>query len=408
MTTPSCNIVLICFASAPTSWFDPTELHEPQDEVLLALAREGLRFTHAFTNSPGPIEALVSLFCGLAPAAHGATSESPQWPRHVPDAVNALGSLGYNTVAICPDRAVAELVRGGTRFDWFLTSRWRLASFVERAWSLGRQVAGRWLDGGEALGQRTNLAFFRWLDGHSSARPFFAWLYYPAPVAERHRGRASGSETAASLAAKHLSGVVRALEQRGLWERTALVVTALRGAARTQQNADSLAENVVRVPLLFRLPPPAPAGFIVEEFCQLSDVFPTLLHFAGCPEPSGASGFGRVLIRENRVAPGPRAVVVEEYRSRALAQGASCSGYRRRLLRTNRFRFVWRSDEVNELYDLMVDPVGQRDLALERPELAAAMRVHLFEWLAFHHGSRQGAMTPDVQQIQQSALRVVL
>ncbi len=137
-------------------------------------------------------------------------------------------------------------------------------------------------------------------------------------------------------------------------------------------------------------------------------VFPTLLHFAGCPEPSGASGFGRVLIRENRVAPGPRAVVVEEYRSRALAQGASCSGYRRRLLRTNRFRFVWRSDEVNELYDLMVDPVGQRDLALERPELAAAMRVHLFEWLAFHHGSRQGAMTPDVQQIQQSALRVVL
>lgn len=407
MAAPNWNIVLACFESAPAELFTE-ELNEPGGEVLRRLAREGLRFARAFTNSPGTIEALVSLFAGLAPAAHGATSETPTWPAHAPDAVSGLRNLGYGTVAVCPVRDVAEQICAKSRFHWLIPPQWRLG-LVERGWLLGRRVAGRWLRGNEGLARRTNLAFFHWLDHYRPARPFFAWLYYPSRHAEPLHGEKPADPFAPAIfAANYISGIVRALEQRKLWDTTIFVVTALRGTPLLRQEADSLDEDVVRIPLVLRLPVPGPGGFVVEEFCQLSDLSPTLLHLAGAEEELGAAGYGRILVRGNRVTAGPEAVVVEEYRGVSAGNyGMAFPGYRRRLLRTARFRFLWQTEEIPELYDVEADPAAKRDLALEQPKMVAVMRAQLFHWLAVQHAYKRGPASGAAEAVHQRTLRVV-
>lgn len=392
VVAPKLNIVLLCFESSPSELWSPEEQDEAEDRTLRTLLCEGIRFSRAFTNSPGTIEALASLFSGLAPAAHGITSESPHWPSDLPDLARLLASVGYKTVGVCPVDAVAEQVRARDRFQWVLTSRWGNA-LVARAWSFGHRLAGQWLGRGKALAQRTNLWFFRWLDRQRSSQPFFAWLYFPenGTPGTDPSGTAKGAHPA-SVMVKLIGAVVTALTQRELWDDTALVVTALRGAAHGSQKVDSLAEEIVRIPLLLRLPAGAPGGFVVEEFCQLSDVCPTLLHLAGCGEEHWPPGCGRALVCGDRATAGPKAVVVEEYRRSSTAKLHAFAG-RRRLLRTSRYRFVWRSDEAPELYELVATSGQPRDLALCRPDVAAALRAELFDWLAVQQRSSRQRVT---------------
>ncbi|MCX8072604.1 MAG: sulfatase-like hydrolase/transferase [Candidatus Binatia bacterium] len=373
------NIVLLCFECAPSGLFPSVSEEGPHDEWLRSLALDGLRFSRAYTNSPGTLESLASLWTGLWPAAHGVTCESPTRLLIVPTLPTRLSNVGYKTVGICPETELArraDIVQG---LQECIAPRWR-DRVVERVRAFGRAVAARRAVGGAPRSLWVNFTFFRWLDRTSQPLPFFAWLFYPVKHPEK-------SETSnlfrcdapmCSNAARHVRDVVRALQTRGLWDTTILVVTALRGAVGSvEADLDPLAEELVRVPLFIRLPEPAPRGFVVEEFCQLSDVSPTLVYRAGGVWEENESR-GRVLIRGNRATPGPACAVVEEYRG---SMGSPVGGQRRRLLRTNQFRFVWRSDEAVKLYEAQA-PGEQRDMALEQPQTVASLRAQLFAWLA--------------------------
>src|SRR6185369_3510003 len=72
-----------------------------------------------------------------------------------------------------------------------------------------------------------------------------------------------------------LEEVARHLEQRGLWDRTVVVVTADHGQDLGEHEAGpaplGLHDTVLRVPLLLRCAPSVPRGFVVEEMAQHVD-----------------------------------------------------------------------------------------------------------------------------------------
>ena len=62
------------------------------------------------------------------------------------------------------------------------------------------------------------------------------------------------------------------------------------------------------------------------------------------------------------------------------AMGAPAEGY---AVRTHRWHFLWYADTGEMLlYDVTVDPRGNRDLSAERPELIADFQWRIDDWKA--------------------------
>ena len=55
---------------------------------------------------------------------------------------------------------------------------------------------------------------------------------------------------------------------------------------------------------------------------------------------------------------------------------------RQKAIRTRREKFIWQSDEANQLYDVIANPDEERDLIDDEPQRAEALRRQLFDWLA--------------------------
>ncbi len=394
------------------------------------VAREGVRFSNMIAAAPWTLPAHASLFTGLHAATHGATDESRVLAaRHtvLPEYVKAAG---YRTAAFCVNPWVSPETGFGRGFDAFFTQRHhnRLAA---RALRYGRRASDRLLRRQDAGARRTNDAVKRWLA--SSPQPFFAFVHYnethlpfdPPPPYNRlflpkgvspTRVRAVNQDGNRVLAGdvemteedftiltalydgalRYVDNRVREIAdfliERGEWDRTVLLVVGDHGEHLGDHgmigHGCSLSENLLRVPLLLRCPPRLPQGFVVDELASTTDVLPTILALLGIAEDGGRVQ-GRALIDGGRATPGPAFAIAERFRpslSSFRERFPSCEtrllDVRQKAIRTKRDKFIWRSDEANELYDLTADPGEQHNLIESNPARADALRRQLFDWLA--------------------------
>lgn len=405
--------------------------HERETTPFLArVAREGVRFTAAFANAPWTLPAHASLFTGLMTTTHGASDEAPYLAEARPSLPAILQQAGYRTAAFCANPWVSPATGFGRGFDVFETPLGDGRSMARAAF-YARRATDRLLRRSDSGARRTNLAFGEWLQASDDA--FFAFVHYgearlaqppPAPyerlylppvvkrgelrAVERawRRARAAGGEHQGGDRAileglydgalryidhrlEELAGI---LVERGLWDRTLVVVTADHGEDLGEHGAAArgygLYDTLLRVPLVLRCPGLVPQGFVVDELAQQIDLLPTLVHLLALEPPAGPSQ-GRCLLRDGRVTAGPEFIVAERFRS-PLGEASRTmpdsvrhfAEVRQRAIRTRREKFIWRSDEENELYDLVADP-GERDNRFDAaPARAAALRERLFDWLS--------------------------
>jgi arylsulfatase A-like enzyme len=394
------------------------------------VAREGVRFPHAFTSAPASVPAVASMLTGLFASLHGATEETRALgpaPRLLPELLRAAG---YRTAAFCPHPAISPQNGFGRGFDRFYTQRvgGRIAG---RAADYARRASDRVLGRGDAGARRTTYALLDWLS--ASPEPFFAFVHFreplrplrpPAPydrtampagltAAQARAANQPGDDTArpvvsadetAALAALHdgalryvdlrLRQIADALAAGDRWERTLFIVTASYGEDLGERGSlggpASLCDATLRVPLLLRCPGRIPAGFVVDEVAQPVDLLPTIAALSGCPLDAPVQG--RALLTASGASTGPRAVLVEAFRPLASAlasAGDPLDTVRRKVIRTRREKLVWRSDEANALYDLAHDPDERENIAEQHPERVDRLRRALFDWLA--DGERWGA-----------------
>jgi len=165
--------------------------------------------------------------------------------------------------------------------------------------------------------------------------------------------------------------------------------------------------------LLLRCPPCLPQGFVVDELAATTDVLPTILALLGLPEESGRL-HGRACLEAGRVTAGPAFTVAERFRPNLDAirqQFPQCDlrpfDVRQKAIRTRHEKFVWRSDEANELYDLRADPSEARNLIEREPARADSLRRQLFDWLAAVEKCETVEATPDLGESLRHELRAM-
>jgi arylsulfatase len=412
MSSERLNILLVVLEGARPDHLSHAGYERDTTPFLDQVAREGVRFTHAFTAAPDRAAGIASLLTGLFPSLHGASEEAPVLAPGVRVLPEVLKAAGYRTAAFCPDPTLGPEAGFGRGFDRYYTQRVG-GRLTGRAADYARRASDRVLGRGDAGARRSTQALIEWLS--ASTEPFFAFLHYreplrpirpPAPYDRTFmpasltsaqarninapadgRPRPVAADEAAALAALHdgalryadlrLKEIADALAAAGRWEQTLLILTASCGEDLgddgTIGGAPSLRDAVLHVPLVLRCPSRIPAGFVVQELAQSVDLMPTVAALVGCDIDAPVQG--RALLTASGATPGPATVLAEAFRG-------PLSSVRRKAIRTRREKLIWRSDEANELYDLMRDPEERHNLADSEPERADRLRRMLFDRLA--------------------------
>ena len=261
-----------------------------QTPSLDQLAKQGVRFTQAFTPSPITNSSHASILTGLLPSSHGVSDFGvPLAASHLTLA-ETLKKRGYRTAAfigavILDSKALAPgLDRGFEFYDNFpahaeTKSRW---GRVERR---GMEVVQH----AEA-----------WLTAHP-AGPHFVWVHLydphdpyepPPPYSETYKGRLYDGEIAYADSA--LGHFLAYLKKQGWYEGALIVVVGDHGEGLGEHHEDThgifLYDSTTHVPLLVKLPEEREAGRMVEAQVSTIDMLPTILEVLGASAPASLDG----------------------------------------------------------------------------------------------------------------------
>lgn len=428
--------ILICVVSGARADHSSAYGYERDTTPFLAqLAREGVRAERMISTSTWTLPSHASLFTGLFPSLHGATEEnhvlSPRF-RVLPE---ILRDAGYRTAAFCPNPWVSPETGFGRGFDSFYTQRLsgRLAG---SATDYARRASDRVLGRIDAGARRTNVALLAWLE--TVQEPFCAFVHYrephlplrpPAPYdrmfappnTDPGRLRSLNQDAAAFLSGSvtmdaadlavltaaydgalcyvdmRLQEIGAVLAGSGRWDRTLVVVLGDHGEHLGEHgmigHQFGLYDSALHVPLVLRCPEKVPRGFVLDDIVQPIDVMPTVLAIAGVSSPELLPG--RAILQQAQAAPGPAFAIAESFRCSWGPYRRRFPGYdwdrlrvRTKAIRTRREKFIWRSDEANELYDVVQDPHETRNLIARDATQGDALRRKLFDWLAATEASR--------------------
>jgi len=282
------------------------------------LASEGVRFTQAISQGPCTRVSFASMFSSTYPAMFGGFLRlSPQ--RTV--LAEILREADYCTVALGSNPYLSPIYgydKGFEIFDsnlvpWVQSHQHRLLKYLNRFFIVVRRLL-------PYLPARALTAkAVRFLRRHPATRPWFLWLHYmdvhdPYRPPRRHAacfrsakrpepsdqalwqkalsqpGEISENErqylmdlydAEINFVDEQIGRLLLHLRQQGSLDSTLIIVTADHGEAFGEHGQFShrfeLYDELLRVPLIMRLPARLPAGRVVTAQVRLLDLVPTVL-----------------------------------------------------------------------------------------------------------------------------------
>lgn len=295
------------------------------------IAREGVRFTHAFAAAPSCTPSRAAILTGQA-------------PHRLEAGGNLWGTL--------PDKFVV--------YPDLLERSGYAVGLTGKGWGPGNfQAGGRTRNPAGPAFQ----SFGAFLDQVPADRPFVFWLgpsdphrpYAPglAQQAGLEREQARVPPTLPDVAPvrddlldyyfeigrfdRAVADALARLERAGRLEHTIVIVTADNGRPFPRDKA-TVYDGGARVPLAIRWPGRARAGLISEAFVSLTDLAPTVLEAAGLAPPREMTGRSLVPLLEGRAQEGRDRVFVERERHAYVRAGNL--GYPVRAVRTAEYLYV--------------------------------------------------------------------
>ena len=175
--------------------------------------------------------------------------------------------------------------------------------------------------------------------------------------------------------------VLDALSEFGLEEDTLVVHASdhgdFTGSHRQFNKGPLMYEDTYHIPLAVAGPSVSGAGRECDELVSLLDLMPTFLDVADLPVPEAVEGRSLLPLIEDRAAETREAVFAEYH-------GDEFGFYSQRMVRTDRYKYVFNAPDVDELYDLEADPHELRNL-VDHPDYRSVrdrLRGRLVEWMA--------------------------
>ena len=318
-----------------------------QTPALDLLAKQGIRFTQAFTPSPITNSSHASIMTGLLPSSHGVSDFGVPLTAIYPTLAELLTKGGYRTAAfigsvILDSKNLAPgLDRGFEFYDNFpeLTttkSRW---GRIERRGMEVEQRAESWLNAHPA---GAHFVWVHFYDPHDPYEP-------PPPYSDAYKDRLYDGEIAYADSA--LGHFLAYLKKQGWYEGAMIVVVGDHGEGLGEHHEDThgifLYDSTTHVPLIVKLPNEPEAGRTVDAQVRTTDIMPTILGLLGVAAPASLDGDSLEPFL-NGVEAAPRTVFGEtEY---PLRFGWAPL----RSIRKEGFKFI--EAPKPELYDLRADP----------------------------------------------------
>ena len=318
-----------------------------QTPALDLLAKQGIRFTQAFTPSPITNSSHASIMTGLLPSSHGVSDFGVPLTAIYPTLAELLAKGGYRTAAfigavILDSKNLAPgLDRGFEFYDNFpeLTttkSRW---GRIERRGMEVEQRAESWLNAHPA---GAHFVWVHFYDPHDPYEP-------PPPYSDVYKDRLYDGEIAYADSA--LGHFLAYLKKQGWYEGAMIVVVGDHGEGLGEHHEDThgilLYDSTTHVPLIVKLPEERDAGRTVDAQVRTADIMPTILGLLGVAAPASLDGDSLEPFL-NGVEAAPRTVFGEtEY---PLRFGWAPL----RSIRKEGFKFI--EAPKPELYDLRADP----------------------------------------------------
>ncbi|MGH7554773.1 MAG: sulfatase [Longimicrobiales bacterium] len=415
------NVLLIILDTVRAVSMSVYGAANPTTPNLERLAESGTVFDNAWSTSPWTLPAHASMFTGRLAQEMTTNFIAPLDTRD-PTIAEHFGNRGYATAGFVANLEYTTreygLARGFLHYDDFPVT---LRATINAA-LLTRSIAHRVRKFGrnDKLVRKSaadiNDSFLEWLD-RPRERPFFAFLNYfdahapylpPDSFAGRFGPRRTGlayhdllsrqewsdHEIAAELAAyegalayldDELGRLFGELEQRGLLDRTIVVVTSDHGEQFGEHglmdHGNSLYSPLLRVPLLIRYPQRVPTALRIGQHVSLRDLPATLVDLSGT---APASFPGASLARTWRGRDSGSEPLFAEVRDgiRPSSWLPIAKGELRSVI-ADGYHYIQNGDGSEELYHLANDPDELRDLdALElmRPVLERMRSLVVRAW----------------------------
>ncbi|MDQ3247667.1 MAG: sulfatase-like hydrolase/transferase, partial [Chloroflexota bacterium] len=211
-----------------------------------------------------------------------------------------------------------------------------------------------------------------------------------APIVGRYLGEIT-------LLDAQIGRVLAMLEKLGLAQNTLVIYTAdhgdLCGGHGLIDKHFVMYEELVRVPLLLRWPGRiAPGQRCAHFIAHALDLAATFCELAGVDQPASFTGTSLVpLLTIPDVAKEWRQDIFASY------HGNQFGLYSQRMVRDERWKYVWNATAEDELYDLQHDPGEITNLAAQ-PALAAELARLRLRLLAWMEQSQDRLLNPWIRQ----------
>ena len=190
--------------------------------------------------------------------------------------------------------------------------------------------------------------------------------------------------------------IFTALEARGILDDTIVVINSDHGETLYDHECwfdhHGLYDVTLHVPLTIRYPSKVPAGRRIRGYTQHKDLMPTLLELAGID--SGISFDGRSLL------PMMRGEVPSHEGEMYISE---CTWMRKHGWRTPEWKLIvalepdFHFKPPVELYNLIADPHEDNNLVDREPEMVAALRKRMEQWIAKRE-AETGMINPMLTQ----------
>ena len=332
------------------------------------LAREGVRFADATTQSPLTGPAHAAMLTGVYPARYGVRDNATTpVPEQAVTIAESLKTAGYRTGGFIGAFVLGREYGFAQGFDEFDA---RFDGFDASMKLQAQRRGGAVVDAASA-----------WISSQADDQPFFAWVHLydahapyaaPPPFAATYRARPYDGEIAYVDAC--VARLVSLLERQGRLERTLVVAMADHGEGLGDHGEGEhglfLYEPVLHVPWIMRLPGRASAGRVVDEQVRSIDLLPTIAELLGTRASSGIDGESLAAVIKGGVRRDPPASYAETYYPK-LHYGWS----ELRALRADRWKYI--DAPRPELYHMASDAAERTNAIDSRAPLAGGMLTAL-------------------------------
>lgn len=177
--------------------------------------------------------------------------------------------------------------------------------------------------------------------------------------------------------------ILAALEETGQTQKTLILITAdhgdLCGSHRMMDKHYVMYDDVVHVPFIAAWPGVLPQHRREKRFVMnCLDIGPTILDICGGKKLSEIDGKSLLPLLKNEQTEGWREEVVSTY------NGQQFGLYTQRMIRNKKWKYIWNTTDIDELYNLQEDPGELHNLIYnkENKELVSEMRKKLYEILS--------------------------